>query len=51
MLPYVGSGDYCYANSLYMSLLASCPIWGLSTRLLCFVSLDPFQRESVASIQ
>lgn len=23
MLPYVGSGDYCYANSLYMSLLGS----------------------------
>ncbi len=23
MLPYVGSGEYCYANSLYMSLLGS----------------------------
>ena len=23
MLPYVGSGDYCYANSLHMSLLGS----------------------------
>lgn len=23
MIPYVGSGDYCYANSLYMSLLGS----------------------------
>ena len=23
MLPYIGSGDYCYANSLYMSLLGS----------------------------
>lgn len=23
MVPYVGSGDYCYANSLYMSLLGS----------------------------
>lgn len=23
MLPYVGSGDYCYVNSLYMSLLGS----------------------------
>lgn len=23
MVPYVGSGDYCYANSLHMSLLGS----------------------------
>ncbi len=23
MIPYVGSGEYCYANSLYMSLLGS----------------------------
>ncbi|MBA2283845.1 MAG: hypothetical protein H0W02_00025 [Ktedonobacteraceae bacterium] len=23
MIPYVGNGDYCYANSLYMSLLGS----------------------------
>ncbi len=23
MIPYIGSGDYCFANSLYMSLLAS----------------------------
>jgi hypothetical protein len=23
MLPYIGSGDYCYANSLYMSMLGS----------------------------
>jgi hypothetical protein len=23
MIPYVGSGEYCYANSLHMSLLGS----------------------------
>jgi hypothetical protein len=31
--------------------LPSCPLRGLSTRLLCFVSLDTSEREGVASNQ
>ena len=39
----------CFSFYLIAQSVGSCPIWGLSTRLLYFVSVDTFQSESVAS--